>query len=186
MIKYSSPKKDRAKNDLYETPYSLTRAILNKIKLKKQTIHEPACGRGAVTKVLKNFGYNVIQSDITTGTDFLKCNSEKPVIITNPPFCLWDDFVLHAKTVSKKFIFLGKLNYLGTASRYKLNLWENLRAVYPLNRCIDFRHPLREDGKFYAGALYVGWFYYDMSFYGDPTIHVLDISIDSVRKLTLS
>jgi hypothetical protein len=57
------------------------------------SIWEPACGDGAISKVLEAAGYTVISTDLVDrgyghgGHDFLK--SETPLgrnIITNPPY----------------------------------------------------------------------------------------------------
>lgn len=58
----------RKKSDFYETPYSLTRLLLEKEKLEG-TVLEPACGELAIVKVLKENGYQVDFSDLDNGID---------------------------------------------------------------------------------------------------------------------
>ena len=91
----------REKADFYPTPIAATQALLDREKFDGQ-IYECACGDGAMSEVLIKNGYDVYSSDLInrgygkTGIDFLK--TEKPFdnIITNPPFKLGPDFVLHS------------------------------------------------------------------------------------------
>lgn len=60
---------------------------------KCKKIWEPACGDGAISKVLEAAGYDVISTNINdrgygeTDVDFLKTlNRRADVIVTNPPF----------------------------------------------------------------------------------------------------
>ena len=96
-------------------------------------------------------------------------------VITNPPFSLWDKFVVKAKSHCKKFMFIGRLNYFGTNNRFQSGLWKNLKAVYPFNRYVDYQTPYREDGLFHVGAMATAWFLWDMKYIGEPKIRVLDI-----------
>ena len=50
-------------NDLYETPEVATLALLA-VEPLPPTILEPACGRGAISKVLRSAGHTVIENDI--------------------------------------------------------------------------------------------------------------------------
>ena len=58
----------RRKSDFYETPYSITRHLLN-VEAFPSQILEPACGDGAVVKVLEESGYDVTSYD--KDVDFL-------------------------------------------------------------------------------------------------------------------
>lgn len=71
-------------------------------------ILDPACGDGIFGKVLKehlpevfpSFTFEVIEHDIRKdGVDFLSFESknEFDIVITNPPFSLFDEFVTKAK-----------------------------------------------------------------------------------------
>src|SRR5882724_1020796 len=85
--------KGRPDNDYYKTPSNATEALL-KVEQFDGTILEPACGNGAISKILCDKGYNVISTDLIDrnygigGIDFL-CNDyvySADNIITNPPF----------------------------------------------------------------------------------------------------
>lgn len=82
----------RAAFEFYPTPPEATRALLS-VEAFEGDIWEPACGDGAISKVLLEAGYEVISTDLidrgygTGGHDFLK--STRPLaknIITNPPY----------------------------------------------------------------------------------------------------
>lgn len=88
--KFRSPK--RAAYEFYPTPPEATRALLSAEGFEG-SIWEPACGDGAISKVLEAAGYQVVSTDLIDrgygagGHDFLK--SDKPLaknIITNPPY----------------------------------------------------------------------------------------------------
>ena len=52
-------------NDLYETPEVATLALLA-VEPLPPTILEPACGRGAISKVLRSAGHTVIETTSST------------------------------------------------------------------------------------------------------------------------
>jgi len=158
-------KSERPESDFYQTPYSLTWKLieLNLIP-KEKGIVEPACGEGAIVKPLKEAGYTVVSIDlIRDNYNFLFDTIPIEYLVTNPPFSLWDEFVVHAQElVRKKFIFLGKTNFFGAYQRNERGIWNYLDHVYVFNRQVDYRSPIREDGLFHVGNLITGWFVWDM------------------------
>lgn len=165
------------KNDLYHTPKSLIPMLIEKEKFKK--IWEPACGQMAIAEPLRELDLDVITSDIANGTNFLTCElgSGKRDIITNPPFFIWDDFVKRAKDLNiRKFAFIGRLNYLGTASRYNEGIFEGLKAIYPFNRYIDYQTPLRDDGLFHVGAMATAWMVWERKYKGSAKMEQLEVN----------
>lgn len=156
----------RPESDYYGTPKSCIYV------LKEQTneldnidfVYEPACGKYQLSEGLNDIGIKTKCSDINMGIDFLSDNSKKKIIITNPPFSLFDEFVLQAKKVSNVFIFIAKTNFFGAYKRNKNGIWDNLKHVYVFNRQIDYRTPYRKDGKFYCGNLITGWFIWDTNY----------------------
>ena len=57
----------RRKSDLYETPYSMTKQFLDNWYHggRHDTILEPACGNGAIVRVLREYGYmQIIDYDL--------------------------------------------------------------------------------------------------------------------------
>jgi len=80
--------------DLYPTPPEWTRVLLRIVDLPGP-IWEPAVGHGDMADVLRETGHEVTETDIVTGTDFLKTDMPHPSVVTNPPYRMIDDFVIH-------------------------------------------------------------------------------------------
>jgi len=165
----------RKKSDFYETPYSLTRLLLNEERLVG-TILEPACGKGAITRVLQEKKYRFKSYDVEE--DFLKESRKFSTIITNPPYSLAYEFVLKAKIVATmKVILLLPLSYLHGKKRYD-NIYNDLK--FPLSKVYVFtRYPLlgeklRRDGKHNTGMMVYAWFVWDKKHNGNPVIKWLD------------
>lgn len=177
--KYLNRKKkaDRPEGDFYETPYCLTKKLLEKkIFRRGSTILEPAAGNGAISTVLLAAGFKVIDRDLyRTGHDFMRETEKHRFIITNPPFSEWDKFVIKAKKISKKFAFIGRLNFFGTYQRWENGIFDGLKHLYVFNRMIDYRSPIRDDGFFHVGGLVTGWFVWVKGYKGRPMIEYLDI-----------
>ena len=165
--------KERPESDFYPTPKSLTWNLLELHEFgRNDVIWEPACGNGAISNELPKFGYeNYRATDLNMGVDFLKTNKEEVYvnhIITNPPFSLFDEFVLKAKElVTSKIAFIGKVNFFGATGRQKKGIWKNLSNVYIFDRQVDYRTPERDDGLFHVGNLVTGWFIWDMNWKED-------------------
>lgn len=187
MSKAYAHKTGNRLGDLYDTPKSLIWVAEDIIKdeFGTEIIYDPACGNYAILQALAE----IENSACNIGTDLY--NTNQPInylsdeysgfvnsfkyIITNPPFSLWDEFVLKAKTHCKKFMFIGRLNYFGTNGRYRFEIWNNLKAIYPFNRYIDYQTPYREDGLFHVGAMATAWFLWDMKYTEMWKGHVLDV-----------
>ena len=60
---------NRSPYDFYSTPPEATQALLDREDFEGQ-LFEPASGAGAMVDVLREAGYEVIATDIQTGTDF--------------------------------------------------------------------------------------------------------------------
>jgi len=166
---------NRKKSDFYETPYSLTQQFLQAHSFYGDVL-EPACGDGAIVKVLEENGYNVTAFDVEV--DFLKYNGTIDNIITNPPFSLAYEFILHAKKIATRQIaMLLPLSYLHGKKRYD-NIYcdkdFSLRAVYVYTRYPLLGEKLREDGKYKTGMMVYAWFVFDKEHSGPPEIHWLD------------
>lgn len=114
-----NPKGKRSQSDFYPTPWEATVALLQYLQIQKgSVVWEPACGQGHMTKVLRENGYNVVESDIQTGTDFITCEAKKcDWIITNPPFSLAEEFIRRAYKLNIPFAFLLKSQYWNAQKR---------------------------------------------------------------------
>lgn len=118
---------NRKKNDFYPTPPECTVALLDFLKGRfllrgSDTIWEPACGDNAMVNVMRQKGYSVIATDIIHGQDYLTWTQPHSYdwIITNPPFCLAQEFIAKSIGKNKPFALLLKSQYWHSARRYSL------------------------------------------------------------------
>jgi len=165
----------RKKSDFYETPYSLTRLLLDKEKLVGEIL-EPAIGDGAIGKVLNEYQYSYMGYDLEN--DFLKQTQKYDTIITNPPYSISQKFILKAKeNARKKILFLLPLSYLHGKKRYD-EIWTDkvfpLAKVYIFTRYSLLGEELRQDGKHNTGMMVYAWFVWEKKHKGEPVIGWLD------------
>lgn len=177
--------KKRSKSDFYQTPYSITRRLLEVEKFSGRIL-EPACGAGAITAILKEAGYEDITAYdlLLDGKDFLTETRKFDAIITNPPFSLAKEFILKACEVATRFAFLLPLNYLQGQARYN-EIWsasEILEKVYIFTRYPLLSAHIRPDGKYETAMMAYAWYIFDTRHKGAPTIYWLDSSEDVARK----
>lgn len=133
----------RETNDFYPTPPEATIALLDflesKMLLRKtDRIWECACGNNAMVDVIRNRGYHVIATDISTGHDYLTTDVETEWIITNPPFILSQKFIERSIANGKPFAMLLKSQYWHSAKRRKLFTDHPPMYVLPLTWRPDF------------------------------------------------
>lgn len=168
--------KERNENDFYPTPPYVTEALL-KVEAFEGLTLEPACGDGAISKVLLDNLINVVSSDLfnygfgETGKNFLNVNTKVSNIITNPPFKIALEFIEHAKKITEnKIAFLLKTNFLETSKRYPM--FQD--KVFPFARLYQFSKRI-SFGQYagthtQGGMLSFSWFIWDRSHKGPPQI----------------
>lgn len=170
-----APLADRG-NDLYETPECAVRALLDVERLP-DTIWEPACGRSAIVRVLASAGHRVYATDLVNyaapeqdaaGIDFLFERQLPSVaaigaIVTNPPYKLAGQFVLHALTFGVPVYMLLRLAFLESERRRTIleNGW--LRRVYVFRNRLPmmYRHGYSRTLKQGSSAIPFAWFCWD-------------------------
>lgn len=175
--------KGRPKDDFYPTPKEATIALLKR-ETFKGVIHEPACGDGAISKVLQRELHNkVISTDLydrgfgVPGIDFLVNNfkdGKVDNIITNPPYSLGQAFVEKALRVThEKIAMLMKIQFLEGARRYALLKNSPLKSVYVFSK----RLTLTRNGepRTGTGMICFAWYIWDMSYAGKPYIDWINI-----------
>lgn len=168
---------NRRKSDFYETPYSMTRQFLDQGVLKPGSyVLEPACGNGAIVRVLEENGHTVDAYD--KEIDFLTETGHYPVVITNPPYSLAQDFILKAKKVAaSKICFLLPLAYLHGKQRFDTIYSDRefpLECVYVFTRYPMLGDKLREDGKYATGMMVYAWYVWTRGYKGEPVIRWID------------
>jgi hypothetical protein len=184
----------RKESDFYATPKSLTREFLKATRLEWYNdciVSDPCAGTNAIVDVLKEQGFHTNSHDINTdGVDFLKDDTKVDYIITNPPYSLANEFILHAKEVVKrKFAMLLPITYLQGSYRYN-NIWLDkefqLQSLYVFNRFPMLEDTVREDGKFSTGMSCYAWYVWDRFWVGKPEINWLDVDKYVLKKGDLS
>lgn len=183
-------KENRNKSDFYQTPYSITKHLLDNIKIDiNSKILEPCEGEGAIIKVLKEKGFNYIDSfDLNNDNiDFLKYETNKiyDYVITNPPFSLAFEFIEKYKEISNNIIMLLPLNYLHGKKRYdELYIKDDykLKEIYVFTRYPMLSDTIREDGRYKTGMLVYAWYYFSKGYKGEPIIKWIDNNNDIIKK----
>lgn len=134
----------------YPTPPEPTEALLQHyIDIIPRTVLEPACGNGAMSRVIAANGYTVLSSDLIHrgfgygAVDFLQMPAidgwKQCAMITNPPFFAADDFITQAHRLGFPFIALYlKSTYWNAAKRYDLWKRHPPKACHPLTWRVDF------------------------------------------------
>lgn len=176
---------EREVNDYYATP-NIATELLCDLETFSHDILEPACGEGAISKILTERDYNVESMDLidrgygTGGVDFLKYNKEiAKDIISNPPYSLAAEFVEHAMdliTDGHKVAFFLKLTFLEGEKRRTLFKKYPPKKIYVSVSRIDCakngEFKLDKDGnqKHSGGAVCYAWFIFEKGFSGSPTL----------------
>ena len=181
------PESERPANDFYPTPSCMVKELIESgffPKNKNIKILDPCCGKYAIGNILRHYGYkNIIEKDLIYGDDFLEKDedgnyidfTQYDVIIMNPPFKLFNKFIIKSRYMADKIYSIGKLNFFGTHDRNISGLWNNLQMVLPFDRQIAFDKPETSDGKVECGMMITGWFIWDKCWDGLPQIQVLDM-----------
>lgn len=177
----TNPHRDVA--DYYATPAPIARLLLDHEEFVG-SILEPCVGEARVIEfVLRERGYHDLHCFDLMGNgdeqrDFFDTIDRYDTIITNPPFGQHVEFIKHAKKIArKKIAFLLPLNYL-TGKQRHAEIWQDrtfpLARVLVLNRGVNFLtdDPFAE--RVSASQLYCGWFIFNRSHVGQPTMSWID------------
>lgn len=172
---------NRETHDFYPTWPAATRALLS-VEPFTGPIWEPACGDGAMSRVLEAAGHHVISTDLVDrgygegGRDFLmEWTPRAPNIVTNPPFRWAIEFTDRALqlTTGKVALFL-RLAFLEGVERGKWFRSTPLARVWVMSRRVPIaRGRMCEDGDGH-GVIAFAWFVWEHGHAGPPTIGFLD------------
>jgi hypothetical protein len=165
--------------DLYETPPVATEALL-RVERLPHWIWEPAAGRGAIVKVLRDHGHATIASDIVDYgfplhfvQDFLT-TTKAPVgcdsIITNPPYQIAGEFTRHALDLVPKVYLLLRLAFLESTRRTEILEKRGLARVHVFRNRLPMMHRDGWNCPRASSAVAFGWFVWDRSHRGPTTI----------------
>jgi hypothetical protein len=160
------------KDDLYQTPDCAVYALL-KVEPLPRVIWEPACGPGSIVKVLRGAGYRVHASDLVdygcpesdSRVDFLMERSAPhgvDAIVTNPPYKLAGDFVVHAFALGVANVaMLLRIQFLESACRSSILDNGSLARVYVFSRRLPMMHRDGWDGPRAGSAFTFAWFVWE-------------------------
>ena len=186
-------KTKREENDFYATdPYAIDKSIrfFEEIGISNN-LWEPACGNLHLSCRLKEYGYNVVSSDLIkrnnycTQLDFFDSvemleNSED--IITNPPFKFAEDFVTKSMMLlnnGRFALFFLKIQFLETRARAELfkNCGLKYVGVFSDRICCarngDFDKYSKQDkitGQYRGGTQCYAWFVFQKGYNGEPVL----------------
>jgi hypothetical protein len=167
--------------DDFPTPPWATRALLEHVigdrdSLRQMTCLEPACGAGHMVKVLKDYFGHVTYYDAYNYRygpiqDFLVHPQKTDVhdwIITNPPFRLAEEFVLHSLRLARVGVaILARTVFLESVGRYKA-----IFGRLPPNKFAQFseRVPMLRGRLERSATTATGyaWFVWEKERIGDP------------------
>jgi hypothetical protein len=163
--------------DLYETPSVAVEALL-RVEQIPHTIWEPAAGRGAIVRVLRDRGHAVIASDIYDygGLHFVRDflgESKVPTgcfcIVTNPPFQIAERFVAHALGLSPLVIMLLRLAFMESERRCNILEGRGLARVHVFRKRLPMMHRDGWEGRKANSGMAFCWMAWERGYVG-PTI----------------
>jgi hypothetical protein len=164
--------------DLYETPPVATAALLRTERLP-HGIWEPAAGRGAIARVLRDHEHAVIASDIYDyGNlhfvgDFL-AQKRMPAgcdcIVTKPPFNIAEKFVAHALKLSPLVILLLRLAFMESERRCGILEDRGLARIHVFRKRLPMMHRDQWAGRRANSGMAFGWFCWSRDCTGPTTI----------------
>ena len=140
----SSTDNKRRELDYYPTPPDVTHALMRFLDFIPLEIWEPACGNGAMSNVLAQYGHAVRSSDLRHtgygegGIDFLSADYECDAVITNPPFNISEQFIRHALRQARIVAMVLKSQYWHAKKRSALFEEHPPAYVLPLTWRPDF------------------------------------------------
>jgi len=163
--------------DLYETP-SVAVEALRRVEQLPLCIWEPAAGKGAIVRVLRNHGHRVLASDIYDygGLDFVAdfltlkqmlvgCSC----ILTNPPYQKVEPFVARALELSSLVIMLLRLAFLESERRCGILENRGLARVHVFRKRLPMMHRDQWAGRKANSGMAFAWMVWDRNYAG-PTI----------------
>jgi hypothetical protein len=164
--------------DLYEKPAVAVEALL-RVEQIPHRIWEPAAGRGAIVRVLRDHGHAVIASDIHNYgnlhfvSDFLaqeRLPAGCEAIVTNPPFRLAEEFVAHALELAPLVIMLLRLAFLESERRCRILEGRGLARVHVFRKRLPMMHRDQWVGRKANSGMAFAFFVWDRNHKGPTTI----------------
>jgi hypothetical protein len=165
--------------DLYETPAVAVEALLRRERIL-HCVWEPAAGRGAIVRVLRDAGHAVVASDIFDYgamhfvRDFLT-ETQMPAgcecILTNPPYQWAEAFVAHALELAPLVIMLLRLAFLESERAAESSIeGSGLARVHVFRKRLPMMHRDQWAGKKANSGMAFAWMVWKRNHTGPTTI----------------
>lgn len=187
FVRGSIPRGEREPYDLHQTPAVGTKMLLAAESFPGP-VWEPACGKGAISEVLKAHKFKVHSTDLIdwgygeSGVDFLTCRPPRfkfRSIITNPPFhkkapieFCWRALSFHPDKVA----MLGRLAWMEGKSKMELLKNSGLTRVYVFSS-IRLNMPRESERHNFpsetGGMVAYAWYVWHKGHKGPPEVHFL-------------
>ena len=173
-------KKERQEHDYYATEPKAMKLLLEEEKFNKK-IWECACGEGHLSKVLEEYGHDVISTDLIyrgygneQSLDFLKCtfSNMNVDIITNPPYKYALEFTQKALKIvrpGRKVAMFLKLTFLEGKKRKEFFKQFPPKKVYVSSSRLNCAMNGDFD-KYPSSAMCYAWFVWEKGYKGEPRI----------------
>jgi hypothetical protein len=156
-------------------PYAV--APLVKYIPKSYRIWEPACGMGMMASALRGHGYDVIDTDILTGSNFFEFEpAEYDCIVTNPPYSAKYSWLERCYLLGKPFALLIPVESIGAWKAQRLYREYGTQFLF-LNKRVDFIMPVKGDES--SAQFLVFWSCCDLL---DDQVEYGDITKPSKRR----
>jgi hypothetical protein len=169
------------RDDLYETPPQATEALL-RAEAVPPLVWEPACGPGAIARVLRRHGHVVVASDLvdyaTEDQDFARWDflleerlpKGTQAIVTNPPYKLVMPFVARALALCPYVAMLLRLQFLEGSGTERSRLLDGgrLARVHVFRNRLPRMHRAGWVGTRATNRVAFAWFVWDAAHHG-PT-----------------
>ena len=173
---------EREENDFYATDPQAMVDFLEKFhedgESFAESIWEPACGEGNLSKELELRGHGVLSTDLInrgygSQLDFLQVRDTLVFcgdILTNPPYKFAEQFVqmsLRRVQDGSKVAMLFKLQFVESAKRLELFQKSPPKFIYVHSRRIQiWKNNKRSSGN----ALCYAWFVWEKGYKGETTL----------------
>ena len=177
---------NRETHDFYPTHPGATRALLM-VEAFDGLIWEPACGDGAMSRVLEAAGNEVISTDLIDrgygegGRAFLmEWAPRAPHIVTNPPFRWAREFADRALLLSRapggKVALFLRLAFLEGLGRQRWFATTPLARVWVMSRRVPMQRGrlVESNSGEGAGVIAFAWFVWEHGHAGPPQLGWLD------------
>lgn len=140
--------------DFYKTPKAAFEPLLDALWECRCAFWEPACGDGRLIRWMLDFKIEAYGNDLDEGYDFLKDDSRRSGIVTNPPFSLAFEFCQHAVSNANHVFLLLRLSFLASQKRRDWFRIHEPSALFVLSE----RPSFTENGK--TDACDYAWMYW--------------------------